>query len=103
MELFTWAWLATVAGCTLATVLVKNGLAAAMGWTARWVALAVAVALMLLATGFMVGLTAETLALAVVNGFVVYTAAVGGNQMLAGRHQQQLRMVGERPFFDAWW
>ena len=78
MELFTWAWLATVAGCTLATVLVTNGLAAAMGWTARWVALAVAVALMLLATGFSVGLTAETLALAVVNGFVVYTAAVGG-------------------------
>ena len=103
MELFTWAWLATVAGCTLATVLITNGLAAAMGWTARWVALAVAVALMLLATGFSVGLTAETLALAVVNGFVVYTAAVGGNQMLAGRHQQQLRMVGERPFFDAWW
>lgn len=42
MKLFTWAWLATVAGATLATVLVTNGLAAVFGWSARWVALAVA-------------------------------------------------------------
>lgn len=103
MELFTWAWLGTVAGCTLATVLVTNGLATALGWSARWVALAVALVLSLLATGFTVGLTADTLALGIVNGFVVYTAAVGGNQIVVGRERQQLRMVGERPFFDAWW
>lgn len=102
-ELFTWAWLGTVAGATLATVLVTNGLATGLGWSARWVALAVALVITLLATGFTVGLSADTLALGVVNGFVVYTAAVGGNQIVAGRHRQQLRMVGERPFFDAWW
>lgn len=103
MELFSWAWLATVAGATLATVLITNGLAAAFDVTARWVALAVALVITLLATAFTVGWTADTLALGIVNGFVVYTAAVGGNQMAAGRHRQQLRMVGERPFFDAWW
>jgi len=103
MELFSWQMLATVAGGALATALVANGLAATLGWDARWIGLLVALVISVLATGFTVGWTAEALGLALVNGFMIYAAATGGNAVMAGRQRPAIRMVGERPFWYPWW
>lgn len=81
-EPFTWAYLATIAGATAATLLIvqflKLPLDKAFGHIpTRMVAYLIALVLMLVATAFTTGLTAENALLAAVNAFVVALAAMG--------------------------
>jgi len=83
---FTWAYLATIAGATAATLLIvqflKLPLDKAFGnIPTRLVAYAIALIIMLVATAFTTGLTAENALLAVVNAFVVALAAMGGYEI----------------------
>lgn len=83
---FTWAYLATIAGATAATLLIvqflKLPLDRAFGnIPTRLVAYVIALIIMLVATAFTTGLTAENALLAVVNAFVVALAAMGGYEV----------------------
>ena len=83
---FTWAYLATIAGATAATLLIvqflKLPLDKAFGnIPTRLVAYVIALIIMLVATAFTTGLTAENALLAVVNAFVVALAAMGGYEI----------------------
>ena len=83
---FTWAYLATIAGATAATLLIvqflKLPLDKAFGHIpTRMVAYIIALVLMLVATAFTTGLTAENALLAAVNAFVVALAAMGSYEV----------------------
>ena len=79
---FTWAYLATIAGATAATLLIVQFLKLPLDKVCghiptRMVAYIIALVLMLVATAFTTGLTAENALLAAVNAFVVALAAMG--------------------------
>ena len=81
MEL-TWQYLATTTGAIAVTVLIANALRQAFGWSAPWVALSVAFVLQSGVWWFVGGGTAEAAAIAVVNTFVIYAGATGGNNIV---------------------
>ena len=81
-EPMTWAYLATIAGATAATLLIVQFLKLPLDKTfghipTRMVAYFIALVLMLVATAFTTGLTAENALLAAVNAFVAALAAMG--------------------------
>ena len=79
MDGYTWAYLASIAGATAATLLIVQFLKLPLDlvWKipTRVFAYGIALVLMLAAQYFTTGLTWETTALAVVNAFVVALAA----------------------------
>ena len=75
----TWEYLASTAGAIAVTVLVTNAIRQAFGFSAAWVALAVAAATQVAVWWFVSGGTADAFGLAVFNTFVVYAGATGGN------------------------
>lgn len=84
-EPFTWAYLATIAGATAATLLIVQFLKLPVDkvwkFPTRILAYAIALILMIAATYFIGELTWESAALAAVNAFVVALAAMGGYEI----------------------
>lgn len=86
-DLFTWAGLGTVAGASAATLLTANvvgGLIGPSGDKARkWIALGVALLLSYLTAAF-ADAGAEKWIIAFFNGLVIFSAALGVNQLPPG-------------------
>ena len=82
---FTWEQLATIAGATLATLLIVQLLKLPVDkvWKipTRIIAYLIAVIVMLLATHFSVGLTPDRAILAAVNAVIVALAAMGAYEV----------------------
>ncbi len=89
---FTWEQLATIAGATLATLLVVQLLKLPLDkvWKipTRIVVYVFALVIMILATHFTVGLTGENVALAAVNAVIVALAAMGSYELTFNRGKQ---------------
>lgn len=81
-EPFTWEYLATIAGATVATMLIVQLLKLPLDkvWhiPTRIVAYVIALIIMLLATHFTIGLNWSNAGLAVFNAVIVALAAMGG-------------------------
>ena len=81
-EPFSWEYLATIAGATLATMLIVQLLKLPMDkvWKipTRIVVYVIALIISLLATGFTTGLTWENGILTAVNAVIIALAAMGG-------------------------
>lgn len=75
----TWEYLATIGGAIAATVLITNMLRQAFGWSAAWLALAVAAVTQVAVWYFVAGGTPDAFGLALFNVFVVYAGATGSN------------------------
>jgi hypothetical protein len=87
-QLFTWESLATLGGSVLATVIVTNSIASIAGAAytklmRRLTALALAMACQLGAAAFAAG-GGQKWIVAILNGFLVYTSALGLNQQAVG-------------------
>ncbi len=84
-EPFTWEQLATIAGATLATLLVVQLLKLPIDkvWKipTRLVAYVIALIIMILATHFTVGLSPQNAILAAVNAIIVALAAMGSYEL----------------------
>lgn len=82
---FSWEQLATIAGATLATLLIVQLLKLPIDkvWKipTRLVAYVIALIIMILATHFTVGLTWENAILAAVNAVIVALAAMGSYEL----------------------
>ena len=82
---FTWEQLATIAGATLATLLVVQLLKLPLDrvWKipTRIVVYAIALAIMILATYFTAGITGQNVALAAINAVIVALAAMGSYEL----------------------
>ena len=90
---FSWEQLATIAGATLATLLIVQLLKLPLDkvWKlpTRIVAYAIALIILLLATMFTTGLTVENAALSVINAVIVALAAMGAYEVTFAKHQKQ--------------
>lgn len=104
-DFFTGPQLLTLAGATLATIVIVNAVRHAWGWSPRWFALLTALLISLAAWYLWSPRTPEAFALAILNTFVVYMTATGGNQIAFAFIGKPLgfRAYGERGFFDPWW
>lgn len=84
-EPFSWEYLATIAGATLATMLIVQLLKLPLDkvWRipTRIIAYIIALAIMLLSTHFTIGLTWSNTGLAAVNAVIVALAAMGGYEI----------------------
>lgn len=84
-EPFTWEQLATIAGATLATLLIVQLLKLPLDkvWKipTRIIAYVIALIVMILATHFTVGLTWSNVGLAAINAVIVALAAMGAYEM----------------------
>lgn len=82
---FTWEQLATIAGATLATLLVVQLLKLPLDkvWKipTRIVVYVIALAIMFLATHFTAGITGQNAALAAINAVIVALAAMGSYEL----------------------
>ena len=82
---FTWEQLATIAGATLATLLIVQLLKLPLDkvWKipTRIIAYVIALAVMILATHFTMGLTWSNVGLAAINAVIVALAAMGAYEM----------------------
>ena len=89
-EFFTWEMLGTYAGCTAAVGIVTQlikGVPGIVKIPTQFVSYAVAVVVMLCATGFTTGITADTAVLTVFNAAVVSLASNGA-------HAAAVKMTG---------
>lgn len=102
-ELLNWGMLGTLAGLSLATVIITSVVSDAFGVQKRWFALVVAALLSVLGTVFntdlsgasnMVMAWTSVLSLAIINAFVVYTSATGINSIWASGKQASLPQTG---------
>ena len=84
-EPFTWEQLATIAGATLATLLIVQLLKLPLDkvWKipTRIIAYVIALIVMLLATHFTIGLTWSNVGLAAINAIIVALAAMGAYEV----------------------
>lgn len=84
-EPFTWEYLATIAGATLATILIVQLLKLPLDrvWKipTRIIVFLIAAIVLLLATHFTVGLTAQNALLTIINAVIVALAAMGGYEL----------------------
>lgn len=84
-EPFTWAYLASIAGATAATLLIVQFLKVPLDkvWKipTRLFVYVIALLIMIIATVFTGGLTIETALLAVVNAFIVALTAYGSYEV----------------------
>ena len=84
-EPFTWQYIATIAGATAATLLIVQLLKLPLDkvWKipTRIIVYVIALIIMLVATGFTVGLTASNAGLAAINAVIVALAAMGAYEM----------------------
>lgn len=84
-EPFTWEQLATIAGATLATLLIVQLLKLPLDkvWKipTRIIAYVIALIIMIVATHFTIGLTWSNAGLAAINAVIVALAAMGGYEI----------------------
>jgi peptidoglycan/LPS O-acetylase OafA/YrhL len=84
-EPFTWEHLATIAGATMATLLIVQLLKLPLDkvWKipTRIIAYVIALVIMIVATAFTVGLTWSNAGLAAINAVIVALAAMGAYEM----------------------
>ncbi len=84
-EPFTWEYLATIAGATMATILIVQLLKLPLDrvWKipTRIIVFLIAAIVLLLATHFTVGLTAQNALLTIINAVIVALAAMGGYEL----------------------
>lgn len=84
-EPFTWEYLATIAGCTVATLLIVQLLKLPLDkiWKipTRFVAYVIALVISLLAMQFTAGLTIESGLLAAINAVIIALAAMGSYEI----------------------
>lgn len=79
--LYTAASMATLAGASTLTLLISNALQSSLNFNPKWLALAIAQAFSIAGISFTKGVySGETIFVAVVNGFVIYSAAIGINR-----------------------
>lgn len=87
-DLFTWAGLGTVAGASAATLLTANVIGGLIGPPAdkarKWIALGMALLLSYLTAAFAQDAGAEKWIIAFFNGLVIFSAALGVNQLPPG-------------------
>jgi hypothetical protein len=115
-ELFTIATLGTFAGATAATVVVGNTLQSVFKVSAKWLTLAIAEAIVILVAIFTHTSELSGYFVAVLNGCLVYSAAVGLNTMTSkprspdeptARSTEEAglppRQKVRRSFFSRWW
>lgn len=104
-DFFSGPQLLTLTGVTAATLVITNVARHAFGWSPRWFALLVALAVSLAAWYLWSPRTPEAFTLAAINSFVVYAAATGSNEMINAAFGKPagFRAYGERGFWDAWW
>ncbi|GAB3178743.1 hypothetical protein FHX75_11404 [Micromonospora palomenae] len=90
-DLFTWPALGSLTGASAATLLTANvvgGLLGPAGDKARkWIALGVALALSYLTAAFATDVGAEKWIIAFFNGLIIFSAALGINQLPPGNRQ----------------
>ena len=91
-EPFSWEYLATIAGSTLATMLIVQLLKLPLGkvWKipTRVIVYVIALVISLLATHFTVGLTWENGILTAVNAVIIALAAMGGYEVTIKKLKQ---------------
>jgi hypothetical protein len=75
-EFFTWAALGTLAGASGATFVITNTLRSALGWSPKWLGLAVAQVICIGAAAEL-GKANSDYVIAILNGCLVYLSAVG--------------------------
>jgi hypothetical protein len=115
-ELFNLATLGTFAGATAATVVVGNTLQSVFNLSAKWLTLVLAEAIVLLVAVFTQTSELSGYFVAVLNGCLVYSSAVGLNTMTSKTPPSEpssARSVDEaglpprsgvrRSFFSRWW
>ncbi len=91
-EPLTWAYLATIAGATAATLLIVQFMKVPLDkvWKipTRVFVYVIALMIMLVATAFTTGLTPNTALLTAVNAFVVALTAYGSYEVTFGKHDK---------------
>jgi hypothetical protein len=96
---FDWTQLATIAGATLATLLIVQLLKLPLDkvWhiPTRIIVYVIALAVMILATHFTVGLTWEKVGLAAVNAVIVALAAMGSYELTFAKRDAKKKAVIE--------
>ena len=104
-ELFTWQSLGTLAGASIAVVLIANTVgklwpAAPRAWVAVIAAAVISVALW----WFTTGQTLQDLVLWLVNAALIFATAMGENQVaVKAKPQRTARaMNGEQAFIEPW-
>lgn len=105
MALFSWVYLATVAGGALATALIADVLRQVAAINPRWSGLVVAVLIQIGAWWFITDKSADAFALALLNSFVVYAAANTGQAVLGARRKQPALVLPDEQtsLLDPWW
>ncbi|MFJ6194623.1 hypothetical protein [Micromonospora sp. NPDC092111] len=90
-DLFTWAALGSVAGASAATLLTANVIGGLLGPDSdkarKWIALGVALALSYATAAFATEAGAQKWIIAFFNGLVIFSAALGINQLPPGNRQ----------------
>jgi len=93
VEPFTWEYLATIAGATLATMLIVQLLKLPMDkiWKipTRIIVYVIALLVMTVATHFTMGLTWERFGLAAVNSVIVALTAMGGYEVTIAKLEKK--------------
>jgi len=116
-ELFTLATLGTFAGATAATVVVGNTLQSVFNVNAKWLTLLLAEAIVILVAIFTPTKELSGYFIAILNGCLVYSSAVGLNTMTSrpppaseppvARSAKDAglppRRIIRRDFFSRWW
>jgi hypothetical protein len=111
-DLFTWAALGTVAGASAATLLTANVIGGLLGpdndKARKWIALGVALLLSYATAAFATDAGGEKWLIAFFNGLVIFSAALGVNQLPSGNRQPtratpgQLAQGREPRFVRSW-
>lgn len=90
-DLFTFAALGTLTGATAATLLATNVIGGLIGPSSdkarKWIALGIALALSYVTAGFADDAGPEKWIVAFFNGLVIFSAALGVNQLPPGNRQ----------------
>ena len=109
-DLFTWAAFGTVAGASAATLLVTNTAGILLGTSAdkarKWIALITALLLSYITAAFATDAGNEKWIIAFFNGLVIFSAALGLNQIPPGNRAPakgtQVADNTKPGFFNSW-
>ncbi len=97
------AELGTLGGAVLATVVVTNGLCYAFGWSQKYVGLVVSLGVSVAGAVLGGAMSGEQWVIAVLNGFVIYSSAVGVASIQPPRGKPSARVEESAPRRKSWW